>query len=366
MARKLKYSPKKNQPGLFDMTGDLFAAMPDTANPAHDLQQLEEEVQETMADFVFNASTRQPQKAKSEPIDSLELDLSSLKTADNLLFISFGSGSSGNCSYIGSRTEGVLIDAGVDPETIAKAMEANGLSMDCVKGICLTHDHSDHVRFVYSLVRKRPHIGIYCTPKTLNGILRRHSISRRIKDYHKPIYKEFPFTAGGLTLTAFEVSHDGTDNSGYFISRGKHSFAIATDLGCITDRVDYYMRQARYIMIEANYDAMMLTTGRYPMHLKARIAAADGHLDNVVAAQFIHDIYSSKLTHIFLCHLSQDNNTPTIALGAVADALKQAGVPQTGDGSGSRSALAAPVQLAALPRFDPSPLYVLRIAGSDD
>ncbi len=81
----------------------------------------------------------------------------------------------------------------MDIDKVRDGLKANGLSLDHIKGVCLTHDHSDHVRYVYSLVRKRPSIGVYCTPKTLSGIMRRHSISRRLKDYHRPIYKEFAF-----------------------------------------------------------------------------------------------------------------------------------------------------------------------------
>lgn len=358
MARKIKYRPKQNQPGLFDLTADIFDSPADTPDVVDDIHP-------SILDFVVKVEKQKQQEeaaatAAADSHAAIEVDRSQLDIPDTLLFMSFGSGSSGNCAYIGTAEQGVLIDAGVDPKQISDALEANGLSLANVKGICLTHDHGDHVRYVYAIVRKNPHIGVYCTPKTLNGILRRHSISRRIKDYHRPIYKEFPFTAGGLELTAFDVSHDGTDNAGYFITRGTHRFAIATDLGCITPRVDYYMRQARYIMIESNYDPTMLQQGSYPMYLKARIAADNGHLDNNVTAQFLAGIASPSLSHIFLCHLSQDNNTPELALSAVREALTRAGITAIGDGSGSHQALSCPVQLTALPRFTASLLSVLR------
>lgn len=356
MARKIKYHPKHNQPGLFDLTADIFDTPSDTPDVTDDIHP-------SILDFVVKIEKQKQNADKNADTDthkSIEVDRSQLSIPDTLLFMSFGSGSSGNCAYIGTADQGVLIDAGVDPKRISDTLEANGLNIANVKGICLTHDHGDHVRYVYAIVRKNPHIGVYCTPKTLNGILRRHSISRRIKDYHRPIYKEFPFTVGGLELTAFDVSHDGTDNAGYFITRGSHRFTIATDLGRITPRVDYYMRQARYIMIESNYDADMLRQGSYPMHLKARIAADNGHLDNNVTAQFLAEIASPALSHIFLCHLSQDNNTPELALTAVREALTKAGITDIGDGSGSLQAQSCPMQLAALPRFEPSLLSVLR------
>lgn len=292
--------------------------------------------------------------------ESMDIDTSALANAPELLFMSFGSGSSGNCAYLGTRSQGILIDAGVDPDTVAAAMKQNGLSMACVKGICVTHDHSDHVRYIYKLVRKRMDVGVFCTPKALNGMLRRHSISRRLKDYHHPIYKEFEFHVAGMTITAFDTSHDGTDNCGFFVQAGEQTFVVATDLGRVTERVDHYVRQAQYVMIEANYDPAMLASGPYPAFLKARIAAERGHLSNIDCASFLGSIYHLGIKNVFLCHLSADNNTPQLALDAVRQGLLAAGCSQVGDASGSLASRQAPLQLFALPRFDSSPLFSLR------
>lgn len=281
-----------------------------------------------------------------------------------LRFISFGSGSSGNCYYIGTGDQGVLIDAGVDPQHVERTLLANAITMDSISGICLTHDHSDHVSSAYRLLREHRHLRLYCTPKTLTGLLRRHSISRRIKDYHVPIYKEFPFRIGDIEFTAFDVSHDGTDNCGYYVKGGGTTFAIATDMGYISERVDYYMRLAEHIVIEANYDLEMLKTGRYPLYLQARIMADRGHLDNVEAARYLASIMSDHLRSIYLCHLSHDNNTPEIALNAVSRALITAGSGPLGDGSCSLEAEKCTIQLAALPRYAASALYTLMPAGT--
>ncbi len=62
------------------------------------------------------------------------------------------------------RLPGYLIDAGVDTDHVERSLARNGYSMDCVKGILLTHDHGDHVRNVYKIVRYHKHIRLYCHP----------------------------------------------------------------------------------------------------------------------------------------------------------------------------------------------------------
>ena len=258
--------------------------------------------------------------------------------------MSFGSGSSGNCSYIGDRSGGFLIDAGVDAKKVISSLHDNGISPDKIYGIILTHDHHDHISQAYALLRNHRNIRLFCTPRTLSGILRRHNISRRIRDYHTPIYKEHPFKLGNFELTPFEVMHDGADNAGYFITHGERSIAVATDLGCISPRVDHYMRLADTIVIESNYDLHMLMTGTYPEYLKARILAENGHLDNRVSAQFIADIYTPRLRNLYLCHLSHDNNLPRIAVDTFTEVLAD---------------IAPGLTPIPLPRYTSTPLYTL-------
>ena len=187
-----------------------------------------------------------PQPSVSE-INAPFVDLHRTST---LHFISFGSGSSGNCSYLGSADEGILVDAGIEPKQVVDTLKYNNIPASAIKGIFLTHDHGDHVRYVYTLTRML-RTSIYCTPRVLSGILRKHSISRRVKDYHKPIYKEIPVKLAGLEITAFDVPHDGSCNSGYNISMGNTNFVIATDMGEIIPGAQRYMNEADFLMIES-------------------------------------------------------------------------------------------------------------------
>lgn len=274
-------------------------------------------------------------------------------------YMSFGSGSSGNCCYIGTKHGGFLIDAGVKADDVVIALKANGVKMENVRGILLTHDHADHVKYAYTLLRANKHMRLFCTNRVLNGLLRRHGISRRIKDYHVPIFKEIPFKIAETEITAFDVPHDGTDNMGFSINYDNRNFVIATDLGAVTERAYHYMSRANYLVIEANYDLQMLVYGPYPEYLKSRIKTDHGHLDNNDTAAFLKEIWSPDLKYVFLCHLSKDNNTPAKALKAVREALESKGV-KIGEGEETLSDRQADLQLKALPRFDHTRWYVFR------
>ncbi|MDE6558735.1 MAG: MBL fold metallo-hydrolase [Muribaculaceae bacterium] len=287
------------------------------------------------------------------------LDVSDNPATRVFNYISFGSGSSGNSCYIGTPQGGFIVDAGVKADIVEEMVKANYLKWDKIKGILLTHDHSDHVKYAYTLLRTHKHLRLFCTNRVLNGLLRRHGISKRIKDYHVPIFKEIPFRLAGAEITAFDVPHDGTDNMGFSINYDNRNFVIATDLGAVTERAYHYMSRATYLVIEANYDLGMLISGRYPEYLKARIRTDRGHLDNTATAAFLADVWNPGMKYIFLCHLSQDNNTPAIARRTVLEALEGKGI-KVGTGDETLTDRQSDVQLVTLPRFEATRWYVFR------
>ncbi len=288
-----------------------------------------------------------------------EIDDKEYKVIPPINFISFGSGSSGNSCYIGNEDGGVIIDAGIRTDIVEDTLRKYKVPMSKVKGVLLTHDHSDHIRFVYNLVRTHRHLRLYCTNRVLNGVLRRHNVSKRIKEYHIAIFKEIPFKLAGFEITAFDVPHDGTDNMGFSLNYGGRNFVLATDLGAIYPRAKHYITQANYLVLEANYDSDMLKYGPYPEYLKQRIRTDYGHMDNVATASFLSEIINPSLSHIFLCHLSKDNNTPEKALTSVKSALERVG-KTVGSAMDLPGDYKCDVQVMTLPRFDPTRWFILR------
>ena len=292
-----------------------------------------------------------------------------------LCFISFGSGSSGNCAYLGTPRGGILIDAGIrepvkyhrkkknperqDVPTLDQAfdvLEHNGISPDMVKGVLLTHAHQDHMRCLYAAVT-RCKCSVFCTMGVMGEMLKRCRISTRIRDRHVAIFKEIPFRILDMEITAFETSHD-VKSVGFSIEYEGERFVVATDMGMITERAAHYMSRANHLMIECNYDLKMLTEGHYPQMLKDRVSGEKGHLDNTVAAKFVAENYHDAMQYVFLCHLSKDNNTESIALATMRQALEARGL-SVGDGSNAASQRTRNVQLCVLPRYTVSDFYIL-------
>ncbi len=300
-----------------------------------------------------------------DPVESHEAsakgDTAGVAPGNNapIRYISLGSGSSGNSCYVGNDKGGMLIDAGVNADTIVTQLKASGIDMKSVKGILLTHDHHDHIRYVYKLLRSYKHMHLFCTNRVLNGLLQRHNISKRIRDYHVAIYKEIPFNLVDFEITAFDVPHDGSDNMGFFMQYGGRNFVLATDLGKVTERAYHYMSQATYLVIESNYDRVMLRDGKYKEYLKARIMADNGHMDNEATAAFLSEIVSERLKYVFLCHLSADNNTEEIALRTSIEAVAKKGFT-VGGLDNTLADRNADVRIGVLPRFQPTRLFIFR------
>ena len=160
-----------------------------------------------------------------------------------------------------------------------------------------------------------------------------------------------------MEITAFETMHD-VKSVGFSIEYEGERFVVATDMGTITERAAYYMSRANHLMIECNYDLKMLEGGHYPQMLKDRVKGEKGHLDNVVAAQFVADNYHEGLHYVFMCHLSKDNNTEEIATAAMTSALEAKGL-SVGNGSNAASQNSRDIQICVLPRYTSSGFYVL-------
>ena len=220
---------------------------------------------------------------------------------------SLNSGSNGNCYYIGTNEEAVLIDAGISCRETERRMRRLALSMKKVKAIFVTHEHSDHINGV-AMLSKKYQLPVYITPLTLSNS------SARIKsELIRGFKPNETVILGSLTITAHTKSHDAVDPHNFIVTDGSVRVGVFTDIGHVCANVVAQFKECHAAFLESNYDDKMLDEGGYPLHLKNRIRNGKGHLSNVQAAQLFMDHAPSCMSHLFLSHLSRHNNKPEIA-----------------------------------------------------
>lgn len=224
----------------------------------------------------------------------------------SLFVASLNSGSNGNCYYVGNQDEAVLIDGGISCRETEKRMKRLGLNIKKVKAVFVTHEHGDHIHGISTLSKKHK-LPIYITTETLN-----HGNVLIKEDMVVPFRANDSFQIGGLTITAFRKFHDASDPHSFMVSSSTVNVGIFTDIGRACENVIHYFRQCHAAFLESNYDESMLEHGRYPLALKNRIRGGHGHLSNREAAQLFTTHRPSFMSHLFLSHLSRNNNHPKI------------------------------------------------------
>ena len=225
----------------------------------------------------------------------------------SLYITSLNSGSNGNCYYIGNETEAVLIDAGISCRETEKRMELLGLGMKKVKAIFISHEHTDHIKGLPGLIEKYP-VPVYITPITL-----RHSCINLNVELSATFTAYKPVEIGNLLITAFPKRHDAGDPHSFIISCKGVTVGVFTDIGSACSHVTGHFSKCHAAFLEANYDEVMLETGRYPFFLKNRIRAGRGHLSNSQALEIFSRHRAPFMTHLLLSHLSKENNCPVMA-----------------------------------------------------
>lgn len=218
------------------------------------------------------------------------------------------SGSKANCTFIESGDTRVLIDCGLSARQTELRLSALGIDAASIDAILVTHEHSDHIHGV-SVMSRRFNIPVYANEATARFL-------RKVFAWEKFITGE-KFCIGNFSVSPFSIVHDAQDPVGFTLESGGLKFAQATDLGRVTPLVREALRGAHAMVVESNHDQEMLMTCDYPWQLKQRISSSHGHLSNDTAGELLAESLHSDLQHVVLGHLSENSNTPELALQTV-------------------------------------------------
>ena len=263
-------------------------------------------------------------------------------------FCSIASGSRGNCIYVGSDQTSVLIDTGISRKRIVDGLHEIDRKPEELKGILITHEHSDHIKGLGVMSRKY-HIPIYATAGTIDGIRNSSSLGQIDEDLFHTIRADGKFQIEDLEVEPFAISHDAAEPVAYRLDNGEKSVAVVTDLGYYDEKIVSHLKDLDGVLLESNHDIHMLQVGSYPYYLKQRILGNRGHLSNENAGRLLCEILNDRIKTILLGHLSRENNYEALAYETVCAEVTLGDNPyKAGD---------FPIAVAA--RDHISPLYAL-------
>ncbi|MEZ4521191.1 MAG: MBL fold metallo-hydrolase [Thermomicrobiales bacterium] len=248
-------------------------------------------------------------------------------------FVSFGSGSSGNAFLLDTGEARIMIDCGVGIRKLRRAMVEQDFA-GTIDALVISHEHIDHVRALKSLLRYED-CRVFSSDGTLDA-LGRQTGWQTLKAGNRQ-------SIAGIDITPVGVSHDAAEPLGFLIETKTEKIALFTDLGAPAEEVSGAISEASIVVLESNYCETMLRRSAYPAHLKRRIRSQNGHLSNDDCAATLVDALRPSAHTLWLAHLSENNNAPDVAEGAVRESLAIRGI-------------GLPVR--ALPRFDAVDLLI--------
>jgi phosphoribosyl 1,2-cyclic phosphodiesterase len=231
-----------------------------------------------------------------------------------------GSGSRGNAIFLGDGETSMLVDAGLSALQIKLRLAKIGVPLDSINAVLLSHEHADHNGGIPILL-KNTDIKCYANRDTAEETFQ----GRRARSV-KVFSTGESFSIGHFHIHPFNVPHDAIDPVGFEIRHFSRKIAVATDLGCATTLVRQVLKDADYLILEANHDKMMLENDTHrPWALKQRIAGKFGHLSNDDSGKLLSEVACPHLKLVFLAHISRDCNTKSLAEATVRRYLKESG-----------------------------------------
>jgi phosphoribosyl 1,2-cyclic phosphodiesterase len=231
-------------------------------------------------------------------------------------FASLGSGSQGNGLVVEAGSTSILLDCGFSIDETVYRLGLCGLEPEDLDAVVVTHEHDDHIGGVARFAARYA-LPVYLTHGTFKALdgARSSLADVTLIDSHTAI------AVGDIEIQPFPVPHDAREPTQFVFRDGAVQLGVLTDVGEPTPHIQSMLSGVDALLLECNHDPEMLARGSYPAWLKRRIGSRFGHLNNAAAAALLTGLDCSRLQHVIAAHLSQQNNTPALARGALAGAL---------------------------------------------
>ena len=231
-------------------------------------------------------------------------------------FAYLGSGSKGNAALIHAGDTLLMLDCGFTVKETLSRLERAGVDPEQLSAIVVTHEHSDHISGVGPVARKLG-VPVWMTAGTSRAA------AKRLGDLPEQNYFDphSEFSIGDIEIEPFPVPHDAMEPAQFVFNFSGRRLGILTDVGSSTSHIERVLSHCDALALECNHDLRMLQRGPYPQSLKDRVAGRLGHLSNETAAQLLGCIDQSRLQQVVAVHLSETNNSPSLAQAALASAM---------------------------------------------
>lgn len=225
------------------------------------------------------------------------------------------SGSKGNATIIKGKNTMLLLDMGLTLKEFRNKLALFALNEKEIAATIFTHDHTDHLKAHMAIINGAQ---IFAPPsELLNGT--KYQV---VNDY-------VPFTVGEFKITPLPTSHDTLYSYGYVIESESKKIVYMTDTGYISNQNLALMKDADLYILEANHCPRLLLETNRPFSLIQRIMSDEGHLSNQKTAHYLVELIGPRTKEIVLAHLSEEANTPEVAVATVLEIFKKFGINET-------------------------------------
>lgn len=238
--------------------------------------------------------------------------------------IILASGSKGNATYIETNQTKILIDAGISHRQVKLRLARQGIELNHLNAILITHEHIDHTGHLVSLLEKTRG-KLYIAKKSLRGIGQRNQPNPYLHDINF-INPDVKYQINDLTFVPITLSHDARNNYGFLLKNKDASLAYITDTGHLPEKYDAILKQIQMLIIESNHDVEMLLNSTRTWDLKQRILSNEGHLSNQMCKDILNRIVSDQTKIVVLAHVSEECNTYELAYQENYDATVPKGI----------------------------------------